>query len=92
MQTSAKCESCFEDLKIRKLMIQFKFNLDTRFKIYNFFLSSKLSCMWDDITSFVFFACMHRLFSILNDCSGSNLHLDYWVSSPLTKCEKYLFG
>ena len=65
-------------------MIQFKFNLDTRIKIYSF-LSSKLSFMWDDIASFVFFACMHRLFFILNDCSGSNLHLDYWTGSQLTR-------
>ena len=83
--------SYFEDLVIRKLIIQFKFNLDTRFKIYSFF-SSKFFCMWDDISSFVFFACMHRLFSILNDCSGSNLHRDYWTGSLLTKREKYFFG
>ena len=29
--------SCFEDLVIRKLIIQFKFNLDILFKIYSFF-------------------------------------------------------
>ena len=83
--------SCFKNLVLKKYWCNLNLIWTDGLRCINF-LSSKLFCMWDDITSFVFFACMHRLFSILNDCSGSNLHLDYWACSTLTKHEKYFFG
>ena len=37
--------SCFEDLVIKKIMVQSEFNLDARFKIYRLF-SRNFSCTW----------------------------------------------
>ena len=42
---------CFEDLVVKKIIVQSKFNLDARFKIYRFF-SSNFPCMWSSI-------CLH---------------------------------
>ena len=48
--------SCFEDLVIRKIMVKFKFNLNTCFNIYNFF-SFEFECTWVMSSSLFCFAC-----------------------------------
>ena len=49
--------SCFEDLVIRKIMVQFKINLDARLKSYSFFSIPVLhACGW--CQHFVYF-CMY---------------------------------
>jgi len=55
--------------------MQSKFNLDTRLKIYSF-LSSKLSCTLDDITSSFFFflhVCTPILYLELEDRTESTI-------------------
>ena len=47
--------SYFEDLVTRKIVMQFKFNLDAQFNSYNFF-SFGFTCMW--MMSAVY-SCMH---------------------------------
>ena len=49
--------SCFEDLVIRKMMVQSKFNLNARFKSYRFFRKN-FSFHVSDVINFVF-TCMH---------------------------------
>ena len=55
--------SCFEDLVIGNLMIQFKFNLDTRFKNYNFFeVLNFLACvMTSSVLSFLHICTSYSL-------------------------------
>ena len=51
--------SCFEDLVIRKMMVQLEFNLDARFNIYRLF-NMNLPLHVDDVINST--ACMHLLF------------------------------
>ena len=48
--------SCFEDLVIKMIMIQSKFNFDARFNCYNFFVLDLHAC--DDV-KVVVLSCMH---------------------------------
>ena len=44
---------CFEDLIIRKIMVQSKFDLDSRFDSYNFF-RFKIAKHVGDVSNFVY--------------------------------------
>ena len=51
--------SYFEDLTTRKIMVQFKFNLDVQFNIYIFLISDLYA--YGDIIFVVFSACIHPI-------------------------------
>ena len=57
--------SCFEDLVIRKIMTQSKFDLNAQFDSYNFFRLG-FACMWVMSKLFVYYMHAQILFSVIS--------------------------
>ena len=65
--------SCFEDLVIRKIMMQSEFNLDARVQIYRFFLNELSLYVGDVINLTPFTVILFFLYCLYRSLLGSPL-------------------
>ena len=84
--------SCFEDLVIRKIMTQSKFDLNAQFDSYNFFRLG-FACMWVMSKLFVYYMHAQILFSVISfeHTLPHSIHMQSYLTSHLHECNGHTF-